>query len=102
MVAKQNKPLPHELLVLYRKRSGLTQNQLATLIGLKSDRMILKWESGYTLPAAIRLQNLILVYLHAGVFISGREQEEARELWVTIKDMFDQNSTSFESYLIFD
>jgi predicted ATPase/transcriptional regulator with XRE-family HTH domain len=102
MVAKQNKPLPHELLVLYRKRSGLTQNQLAALIGLKSDRMILKWESGYTLPAAARLQNLIQVYLRAGVFINGREQEEARELWLTVKDMFDQNSSNFESYPIFD
>lgn len=102
MAARQNKPLPNELLVLYRKRSGLTQNQLAALIGLKSDRMIFKWESGYTLPAAARLQNLILIYLRAGVFISGREQEEARELWLAIKDMFDQNSSNFECYPIFD
>lgn len=99
---RESKPLPHELLLMYRQRSGLTQTQLATQLGLKSDRMVQKWEGGYTLPTAPRLQSLIQLYLYAGVFIAGNEQEETHQLWSAIKDMFDQNTATYESYPIFD
>jgi transcriptional regulator with XRE-family HTH domain len=98
----EDKALPHELFVMYRQRSRLTQNQLAARLGLKSDRMIQKWESGYTLPTAPRLQSLLQIYLMAEVFVAGKEQEEARQLWTRVKNMFDQISATFESYPIFD
>lgn len=94
--------LPNELLVMYRHRSGLTQNQLANHLGFKTERMVQKWESGYTLPTAERLQSLIKYYLETGIFIAENEHQEASELWRVIKDMFDLNSVTSESYPIFD
>ncbi len=99
---RESKALPHELLLMYRQRSGLTQSQVATRLGLKSDRMVQKWEGGYTLPTAPRLQSLIQLYLQAGILIPGKEREEAGKLWSAIKDMFDQNIATYESYPIFD
>lgn len=37
---------------MYRQRSGLTQVQLAGLLGLKGERMVQLWEGGYYLPKA--------------------------------------------------
>jgi predicted ATPase/transcriptional regulator with XRE-family HTH domain len=96
------KHLPNELLFMYRQRSGLTQSQLADRLGLKSDRMVQIWEGGYSLPPAARLQKLLSVYLREGVFLSGHEQQEAGELWTRVKEMFDTNSSNFETYPVFD
>ncbi len=96
------KPLPNELLVMYRQRSGLTQSQLAQHLGLKSDRMIQHWEGGYRLPTAERLQQMFRFYLSVNVFVRGKEQAEARQLWSSVKDMFDTNSHNYEIYPIFD
>lgn len=98
----EHKPLPNELLLMYRQRSGMTQRQLAAQLGLKSERMVQKWESGYTLPTASRLQSLIELYFNCGILVVGKETAEARELWRTVKDMFEQNSTTYETYPIFD
>lgn len=98
----KEKPLPHQLLLMYRQRTGLTQTRLAQVLGLKSDRMIQLWEGGYSIPPASRLKKLIELYLHQGIFIVGQERQEAAQLWHSIKEMFDTNSPNFETYPIFD
>ncbi|HEX2915851.1 MAG TPA: tetratricopeptide repeat protein [Chloroflexia bacterium] len=102
LTSKEKNRLPNELLVMYRQRSELTQVQLATLLGLKGERMVQLWEGGYYLPKASRLKKLIEVYLDRGVFVAGQEREEARELWKAVKDLADANSSNFETYPIFD
>lgn len=99
--AKAN-PLPQELLVMYRQRSGLTQVQLAERLDLKSERMVQNWEGGYGLPKPARLRKIIELYLELGIFIKGHETEEARQLWESVKNLFDTNSPNFEIYQIFD
>jgi DNA-binding transcriptional regulator YiaG len=73
---RESKPLPGVLLTMYRKRSVFTQNQLAITLGLKSDRMVQKWEGGYTLPTSEGLQMLVPLYRKRGVYFrSGRRSE---------------------------
>ncbi len=99
---RENRPLPQDLLLMYRQRGGFTQNRLAALLGLKSDRMLQKWEGGSSLPPAPRLKNLIQFYLQWEVFVVGKEYQEASRLWNCVKEMHDQNSSSLEYYPIFD
>src|SRR5690349_17952940 len=80
-VAQIAPALPDELLRLYRQRSKLTQSQLAIHLGFKDRQMVKKWESGYSLPEASRLQKLLEFYLVKGVFLAGKEQAEAQQLW---------------------
>jgi DNA-binding transcriptional regulator YiaG len=42
--------LPGNLILQYRMRTGLTQAQLAALIGLKNERMLRHWETNSLLP----------------------------------------------------
>lgn len=62
----REKALPDQLLRLFRHRSGLTQGQLAALLGFKDNRMITKWEGGYSLPEPRRLRKLVELYLEKG------------------------------------
>jgi predicted ATPase/transcriptional regulator with XRE-family HTH domain len=96
------KPPPHELLRLYRQRSKFTQSQLASLIELKSDRMVRKWERGESFPKASHLQKLIELYLNRKLFGKGYEFEEARQLWEAVKFAFEVQSQKFEHYSVFD
>jgi predicted ATPase/DNA-binding transcriptional regulator YiaG len=99
---KERKLLPHELLIMFRKRSLLAQVDLAQHINLKSARMLRNWEKGYSLPPSDRLSKLLEVFLKEGVFIAGREMEEAQTLWVAVKNMYDANSETFDTYPNFD
>ncbi len=99
---RQEKPLPHELLVMYRKRSGLTQVVLANQLEFKSSKMLQLWENGYQLPIANRLKKLIGIYYSLGVFTSGKEYQEVRELWGIVQDTFDSRSENYQTYPIFD
>ena len=100
--AKSKKLLPSELLQMYRSRSGLTQVEVAKLVGLKSGRMVQSWEGGYSLPKADRLKSLIEVYLEKEVFVQGQEREEVQELWSSVKGLFEANSEKLEQYSVFD
>lgn len=97
-----DKALPNELLLMYRKRSGWTQAELAQQVGLEGSRGIRNWETGVSLPRAERLMRLIELYLAHNVFIQGHEHEEAQKLWQTIKDMFDTNTSKLDTYPVFD
>lgn len=96
------RPSQIELLCMYRKRSGLTQSELAQRLGLQSDRMVRKWEKGYSLPDAKRLQKLLEVYLQLGIFTSKQEEEEAQALWAAVKEAFENHNDSFQTYPLFD
>lgn len=100
--SQRNPFLPQELLLMFRQRSGLTQVQLAARLGLKSERMVQNWEGGYGLPKPARLRGIIELYLGLSVFIKGQEEHEARQLWESVKNLFDTNSLNFEMYQIFD
>jgi transcriptional regulator with XRE-family HTH domain len=63
-----------------RQRAGLTQGELAALIGV-GVRSVQAWEAALSYPVAERLQQLIALYLERGGFPAGREEEEATALW---------------------
>jgi len=63
-----------------RQRAGLTQGELAALIGV-GVRSIQAWEAAVSYPGADRLQQLIEVHLERGGFAVGREMDEASALW---------------------
>jgi transcriptional regulator with XRE-family HTH domain len=99
---REKKYQPDELLQMYRRRSGLTQAQLAELIGLQSKRMVQSWETGEAIPKSERLQRLIEVYLERKVFLPEQELKEALKLWNCIKDFFDATNNGILTYPIFD
>ena len=50
-----------------RERAGLTQRDLAALLGV-SARAVQAWEAGLAYPAAARLRRLIALYLERGAW----------------------------------
>jgi transcriptional regulator with XRE-family HTH domain len=68
------------LLLRYRGRTGLTQRELASRIGVHI-RSIQYWEGGVAYPSAARLQALVVTLLQAGALNLGDEAAEARTLW---------------------
>lgn len=96
------RPLPQELLVMYRQRASLTQLDLAQQLGFKGSKMLQLWENGYQLPTAARLKKLIEIYYPLSVFSVGKERLEIIELWQSVKDAFDSRSESYQTYPIFD
>jgi len=99
---RDDRASPGEILKMLRHRSGLTQAQLAELLGLKSARMVRNWEGEFNLPTAERLRHLITIYLERQVFVAGKEREEVRELWQAVKSWFESQNFNSESYPIFD
>ena len=68
------------LVLLLRGRTGLTQRELATRVGV-SVSSIQGWEAGVTYPSPASLQALIEAGLDSGGFLAAHEIEEARVLW---------------------
>lgn len=96
------KVYPNELLLMYRQRAKLSQQELAKHLGLKSTKMLQLWEQGYSLPAAPRLKTLLEVYLNLGVLTPQAEETEAEQLWSTIKNFFDTTASSTKTFPVFD
>jgi len=63
-----------------RGRTGLTQRQLASSLGMHW-RSIQGWESGANYPTAESLRSLLAAYLRAGGFTLGNEAVEAAACW---------------------
>ena len=63
-----------------RQRAGLTQGELAALIGV-GVRSVQAWEAAVSYPGADHLQQLVAVHLEHGGFAVGREMDEASALW---------------------
>src|SRR3569623_246885 len=98
-VVKNNKAFWYELLQMYRVRAGLTQSQLARLLGFKSLRMVQLWESGTNLPKAENLKRLIEILLEKDIFMAGKERTEIEQLWTAIKDSFE--TKLFTNYKVY-
>jgi predicted ATPase/transcriptional regulator with XRE-family HTH domain len=64
----------------FRTRMGLTQAQLAALVGVHR-RSVQNWESGVSYPKAEALRRLLSALLEGGAFTAGEERAEARALW---------------------
>jgi predicted ATPase/tetratricopeptide (TPR) repeat protein/DNA-binding XRE family transcriptional regulator len=94
--------LPNELLQMYRHRAKITQQELASHIGLKHRRMVQAWEVGESLPTAERLRKIIEFYLLHDVFSEGQEQTEAKLLWNSIKTFFENTRQHLSIFPIFD
>src|ERR1700710_988937 len=94
--------LPHQLFLMFRHRTALSQRQLALLLGFSGPRTIQSWEGGYSFPRATRLKQLIKLYLLNGAFMRGQEHQEAILVWSTVKNMFDGQVEKFSTYPVFD
>ena len=68
------------LVLQLRGRTGLTQRELATRVGV-SVSSIQGWEAGANYPGVASLKALIAAGLQAGGFTTGRETEEVAALW---------------------
>jgi non-specific serine/threonine protein kinase len=67
-----------------RNRTGLTQRELAGLLGVTS-QSVHTWEAGLSYPGSERLKQLIALFLTRGAFGAGREAEEAEALWEMVR-----------------
>lgn len=97
----QAKISPGELLKRLRIRTGLTQAELGLRIPV-SEKMIRNWETDTNLPKAQNLKKLIEICLQLQVFIAGAEQEEALNLWNSVKAVFDATTRTYNEYPAFD
>src|SRR4051812_1194389 len=71
------------LVLRLRGRTGLTQRELATRIGVHVSS-IQGWEASATYPGVASLKALIAGGLRGGGFTAGREREEAQTLWAAV------------------
>src|ERR1700694_5450546 len=83
------------LLLRHRGRTGLTQRQLASRIGVHR-RSIQCWETGGNYPSAVRLQAVIAAFLQTHGFTAGYEAAEAEALWVAALREAPRMAISFD------
>ncbi|MBN9391888.1 MAG: pentapeptide repeat-containing protein [Chloroflexi bacterium] len=95
------KTSPGELLKKLRIRTGLTQAELGALVPI-SEKMIRNWETDTNLPKAGNLKKLIEIFWQRQVFVAGIEQEEALDLWNSVKAVFDATTRTYNEYPGFD
>jgi DNA-binding XRE family transcriptional regulator len=82
-----NRPIPNRL-QLHRKILRYKQSQVAQLIGLKNTVMLSAWERGETMPSAINLMKLSIVYrtfpheLYSELFLEFKEAMKVKKLEV--------------------
>lgn len=58
---KRRRPIPNSLRS-YRKDRGLSQRDVARLLGMSSSTIISRWERGRSLPSPINLFRLAAIY----------------------------------------
>lgn len=104
---EQEPATPDQLIRMFRlrpragTRKKLRQVDLAKLIGIET-RTLQLWESGERLPGADNLQRLIQVLLVEHLFLVGEEQSEARFLWETVSQAYDERPGTYRLYPPFD
>jgi predicted ATPase/DNA-binding CsgD family transcriptional regulator len=69
-----------EAMLALRTKSGLTQVELAQLLGI-SRRALGAWEAGSSYPKIEQLKKLVALMIEQHLFPVGREFEEVRALW---------------------
>src|SRR5260370_42610424 len=83
------------LLVTLRKRTDLTQEEIAVKVGV-AVRSSRNWEGGSHYPSDIHMQKLIALCLDKNVFARGQEHEEARLLWDQLRESSHLRIGSFD------
>ena len=79
-----------------RKRTGLTQIQLAEQLGVTT-QTIYTWEAGLASPGADRLKQVLAFYLDHGALNAGREVEHAQEVWEAVRERATQRLEPFDA-----
>jgi predicted ATPase/transcriptional regulator with XRE-family HTH domain len=102
MPDKNKKLMAHELLQMYRHRTGLTQTGLAAELDKSSKRMVQYWEAGTSLPKQDSLRRLLALLVARKIFHPGQEKLEAARLWTAIKEASDTRLDLLSPYPIFD
>src|SRR5262245_863998 len=69
-----------QVMLTLRTRFGLTQNELADLLGVRR-RAVIDWEGGLTYPTVDHLKHFVVLAIERQAFPTGREAEEVRALW---------------------
>src|SRR6266487_2596230 len=69
-----------QVILTLRTRLGLTQIELADILGVKR-RAVIDWEGGLTYPKADHLKQFVVLAIERQAWPFGREAEEARALW---------------------
>jgi predicted ATPase/transcriptional regulator with XRE-family HTH domain len=106
--AREQEPAsPDQLLRLFRLRprvgskKKLRQIDLAALVGVET-RTLQLWESGERLPGPDNLQRLIGVLLAERLLLPGEEEQEARHLWETVAQAYEERPGTYRRYPSFD
>lgn len=79
-----------------RERAGLTQTEVAQVIGV-SERTIQHWESGTAFPGVANLKQLVALFLQRRVFSQGRERDEAEALWAQADESAARRRSLFDA-----
>jgi WD40 repeat protein/transcriptional regulator with XRE-family HTH domain len=82
-------------LLMLRTRAGLSQGEVADLIGVHR-RTIQNWETSIGYPKEQSLQRLVALYLARGVFAPGQEQAEAEALWQLVSQRSSRPLAQFD------
>src|SRR5947209_7520983 len=69
-----------QVMLTLRTRLGLTQTELAEILGV-SRRVVIDWEGGLTYPKADHLKQFVVLAFERQAWPFGREAEEVRALW---------------------
>src|SRR3989441_4153232 len=69
-----------QVMLTLRTRLGLTQIELADILGVRR-RAVIDWEGGLTYPKADHLKQFVVLAIQRQAWPFGREAEEARALW---------------------
>ncbi|MGN6396903.1 MAG: helix-turn-helix domain-containing protein [Mucilaginibacter sp.] len=77
-----NNPIPNRL-TLHRKLTGLSQREVARLLGFQTATQLSQWESGADMPSATNLLKLGIIY---GTFPNELYFEYYQSLKQAIKD----------------
>src|SRR5258706_4389438 len=68
------------VMLTLRTRLGLTQTELADMLGVRC-RAVIDWEGGLTYPKADHLKQFVVLATQRQAWPFGREAEEVRALW---------------------
>src|ERR1700737_1866039 len=69
-----------QVMLTLRTRLGLTQTELANLLGV-TRRAVIDWEGGLSYPNVDHLKHFVVLAIARQAFPAGREAEEVRALW---------------------
>src|SRR5260370_2897291 len=86
--------LGQQLLEL-RRKAGLTQENMASLIGV-TDKTVRNWEGGLSHPTEVNLRKLIETYLCSKALPAGQEEAQARALWKLVDESTSRHWEQFD------